>query len=101
MNFAEQYMMQDYIMREQRRKKMRQENQNILSRQLFSHAAQQHIITIDRDGSVYVNDLEAALAHFGHHPELSMHNPALHNGLYNRNKEQLERGLTDAYREIR
>lgn len=86
--------------REQRAKdEMRRRNQNILTRQLFQRAAYQKCIAIHPDHSVEILDLNGAVHHFSHHPELSQQNPELANGLYRSDKELLERGLTRAYRE--
>lgn len=73
----------------------RQRNQQILNNQVFTTSVNEGHIKISPKGTVEILDLDGAIADFSHQPQ--MLNSLISNGLYRRNKDLLERGLTQAY----
>ena len=73
----------------------RQMNQQILNKQVFANSENDGHIKITPKGKVEILDLDGAIADFSHQPQ--MLNSLISNGLYRRNKDLLEQGLTLAY----
>lgn len=89
--------MYDYYRQKQiQQARDRQRNQQILNNQVFTRSAEHGHIKLNQEkGTVEILDLNGAIADFSHQPQ--MLNPLISQGLYHRNKDLLEQGLTQAY----
>lgn len=89
--FPHDYYRQKQMIQERER----QRNQRILNNQVFTRSAEHGHIKLNPDGKVEILDLNGAIADFSHQPQ--MINPLISQGLYHRDKDLLEKGLTQAY----
>lgn len=84
-----------YMQQQMSQERNRQRNQRILNIQVFTRSENEGHIKVAPNGKVDIIDLNGAIADFSHQPQLL--NPLISQGLHRRNKDLLERGLTQAY----
>lgn len=86
----------DFYMQQQlRRERNQQMTQQILNKQVFTRSEQHGHIKLAPDGTVEILDLDGAIVDFSHQPQ--MLNSYISQGLHRRDKDLLEKGLTQAY----
>lgn len=89
--FPHDFYMQQQMQREQSQKR----NQQILNKQVFTSSVHNGHIKIKPNNTIEILDLDGAINDFGHQPQ--MINASISQGLHRRDKDLLERGLTQAY----
>lgn len=84
-----------YLQQQMRREQNQKRNQQILNKQVFTRSEQHGHIQINPDNTIEILDLDGAINDFSHQPQ--MLNSYISQGLHRRDKDLLERGLTQAY----